>query len=78
MSQAVRVLKRAQDRDGGFRLEFTTFPWGSDYYFRHGQVAPPDYLEQLRPFDAILLGAVGDPQRLPEQVMNQLDQAGEN
>lgn len=68
MNQAVRVLERVQQRDGGFRLELTRFPWGSDYHFQHGQSAPDNFLEQLRGFDAILLGAVGDPQRLPDHV----------
>ena len=68
MTQAVRVLERTQGQDGGFQLELTHFPWGADYYFQHGQVVPNDFLEQLRGFDTILLGAVGDPQRLPDHV----------
>jgi tartrate dehydrogenase/decarboxylase/D-malate dehydrogenase len=68
MAQAVRVLERAQAHDGTFRLELTRLPWGADYYFQHGQAAPDDFLEQLRGFNAILLGAVGDPQRLPDHV----------
>jgi len=68
MAEAVRVLEYVQQRDGGFRLELTRFPWGSDFYFQHGCAAPDDFLEQLRGFDAILLGAVGDPRRLPDHV----------
>ncbi|MCY2964254.1 MAG: isocitrate/isopropylmalate family dehydrogenase [Planctomycetota bacterium] len=43
------------------RLEWTAFPWGTDYYFQNGRMAPADYLDQLSQFDAILLGAVGHP-----------------
>ncbi len=43
------------------RLEWTAFPWGTDYFFQHGRMAPADYLDQLSQFDAILLGAVGHP-----------------
>ncbi len=68
MTEAIRVLERAQDLDGSFRLALTYLPWGADYYFQHGHVAPADFLEQLRGFDAMLLGAVGDPQRLPDHV----------
>ena len=68
VAEAVRVLERVQAQDGGFRLALTHLPWGADYYFQHGQVAPDDFLDQLRGFDAILLGAVGDPQRLPDHV----------
>ncbi len=68
MAQAIRLLERLRAQEGGFRLELTHFPWGADHYFQHGQVAPDDFLEQLRGFDAILLGAVGDPQRLPDHM----------
>ena len=36
--------------------------WGTDYYFANQRMAPPDFLDQLATFDAILLGAVGHPQ----------------
>ena len=49
----VRVLQEIADRDGSFRFEFKTFPWGSDYYHEHGQMMPSDGLETLRAFDAI-------------------------
>ena len=68
MAQAVRVLQHVQQQDGGFRLDLTRLSWGADYYFQRGQVAPDDLLEQLRGFDAILLGAVGDPERLPDHL----------
>jgi tartrate dehydrogenase/decarboxylase / D-malate dehydrogenase len=29
---AVEALKVCSERDGGFRLEFQDFDWGSDYY----------------------------------------------
>ena len=29
---------------------------------------PPDFLDQLRPFDAIFLGAIGDPARIPDHI----------
>ena len=56
--QAVRVLKAAAK---GFEFEFTPFDWGCEYYLRTGRMMPEDGLEQLRPFDAILLGAIGHP-----------------
>jgi tartrate dehydrogenase/decarboxylase/D-malate dehydrogenase len=51
----------------GFQLRFEEFDWGSGHYFRHGSMAPPDFIEMLRPFDAILLGAVGHP-AIPDHV----------
>ena len=60
-AEALRVLGRLQELDGTFRLELTHLPWGVDYYKQHGTVVPDDFLEIVRPFDAILLGAVGWP-----------------
>lgn len=66
--QAVRVLEAAQARSGTFILQFSHLPWGAGYYSRHGHPAPVDFLETLRAFDAILLGALGDPARVPDHV----------
>jgi tartrate dehydrogenase/decarboxylase/D-malate dehydrogenase len=45
----------------GFGYEFTEFPWGCDFYLRTGRMLDPDGLEQVRAFDAIYFGAIGDP-----------------
>lgn len=50
-----------------FQLQFTEFPYSCGYYLKHGEMMPPDGLTQLEPFDAILLGAVGDP-AIPDHV----------
>lgn len=55
---AVQVL-RAAARE--FTLSFEPFDWGCEYYLRTGRMMPPEGIEQLRPFDAILLGAIGHP-----------------
>jgi tartrate dehydrogenase/decarboxylase/D-malate dehydrogenase len=68
IDQAVRVLKRIEEIDGSFRLDMTRLPWGSNYYFEHGTLVPDDYLKTLASYDAILLGAVGDPNRIPDHV----------
>ncbi len=61
---AVEVLEAAV-RPGrapaGPGLSFQSFDWGCEYYLRAGRMMPEDGLEQLRRFDAILLGAIGDP-----------------
>jgi len=66
--EAVRVLEAAAGRDGGFKLELTDLPWGYECYKQTGKVAPDDLLEVLKPFDAILLGAVGWPAELPDHL----------
>lgn len=51
----------------GERVEWQEFEWGSAYFLRHGRMMPADGLETLAGFDAVYLGAVGDP-RVPEHV----------
>ena len=55
--KVLEVLARGYD----FDLLFTEFPYSCGYYREHGEMMPEDGIEQLTPFDAILLGAVGDP-----------------
>ena len=57
--EGVRVLEALSKRFS-FDLEFTEFPFSCAYYRKHGEMMPEDGIEQLTPFDAILLGAVGD------------------
>jgi 3-isopropylmalate dehydrogenase len=64
---AVKVLKSAAAA-GGREVELTDFDWGADRYLRDGTTLPPDAVEMFhRDFDAILLGAMGDP-RVPTNV----------
>ena len=49
------------------RFIFETFPWGAGHYLRTGRAAPEDFLDTLRPFDAIYFGAHGDPARVPDR-----------
>ena len=61
IAEGVRVLEEAARLDGGFRFEFTHFPWGCDYYKETGRMMPADGMDILKKFDAIFLGAVGAP-----------------
>ena len=57
---AIRAVEAAAPlADAAF--EWTHYPWGTDYYFAHGQMADDDFLDRLAGHDAILLGAVGHP-----------------
>ncbi|WP_019013711.1 tartrate dehydrogenase [Elioraea tepidiphila] len=67
IAAGLEVLRALEQRDGGFRLKVEQFPWGSDYYKRHGVLMPPDGLDRLRAFDAIYFGAVGAPD-VPDHV----------
>jgi len=61
IAEGVKVLDTVAALDGSFRFEWTTFPWGCDYYLKHGKMMDEDGIEKLRGFDAIFLGAVGTP-----------------
>jgi tartrate dehydrogenase/decarboxylase / D-malate dehydrogenase len=67
IAAGLEVLAELQRRDAGFALDMQQFPWGSDYFRQHGQLMPDDGVAQLRKFDAILFGAVGDP-LIPDHV----------
>jgi tartrate dehydrogenase/decarboxylase / D-malate dehydrogenase len=45
----------------GVELRYHEFDWSCERYLREGAMMPGDGIEQLRAFDAILLGAVGWP-----------------
>jgi tartrate dehydrogenase/decarboxylase / D-malate dehydrogenase len=68
MDEALRVLEAAEKLEGTFHLEYTRFPWGAAWWRETGKVVPDDFLEVLKPFDAILLGAVGWPELIPDHV----------
>src|SRR5437868_4166719 len=56
----IEVLNIAAEQ-GGFRCDFTQVPWGCDYYLSTGRMLDQDGIDQLLKFDAIYLGAIGDP-----------------
>jgi tartrate dehydrogenase/decarboxylase / D-malate dehydrogenase len=61
-----QVLTQAAGQ-GGFACEFTELPWGCDYYLQTGRMMDPDGVTRMMGFDAIYLGAIGDP-RVPDHV----------
>ena len=58
--EGIAVLEAAARRFG-FELEWREFDWSCETYAKTGRMMPEDGLDQLRPFDAIFLGAVGYP-----------------
>jgi len=67
VAEGRRVLQAVAKRERNLQLRFTTFPWGSAYYRKHGRMMPADALDTLRKFDAIYLGAIGDPS-IPDHI----------
>jgi len=62
--EAVKVLKAAADKFG-FKVNLTDFDFGGERYKRTGETLPDSGVEELREFDAILLGAIGHPDVAP-------------
>jgi 3-isopropylmalate dehydrogenase len=61
--QAIRVMEAA-----GAAVELTLFDWGADRYLTDKTTVPPDGFAMLgRDFDAIFVGAFGDP-RVPSNI----------
>ena len=60
VAEALKVVRAA-----GVQLDTTDYDLGGARYLRDGTVLPDEVLDELRGFDAILLGAVGTPEVPP-------------
>ncbi|MEX2547584.1 MAG: tartrate dehydrogenase [Chloroflexota bacterium] len=58
---AIRCLDRSAEL-AGFSISWTDYPWGSARFKTEGRMMPTDGIDILSGHDAILLGAVGDPE----------------
>ncbi|HEV2559284.1 MAG TPA: tartrate dehydrogenase [Microvirga sp.] len=68
MPEGVRVLEAAAKRFG-FEVRQDWFDFSSyDYYARHGRMLPEDWKETIGSHDAILFGAVGWPEKIPDHI----------
>src|ERR1700759_75570 len=63
-ADGAKVLK-AVARQENINFELTDLDWSGNRYLKTGSPLPDDGLDQLRKFDAILLGAVGHPDVAP-------------
>ncbi len=68
MPEALRSLEALQKRHG-LAMEMQHFDWAcAEYYQKHGDMMPADWFDQIKGFDAILFGAVGWPDVVPDHV----------
>ncbi|MGD0963103.1 MAG: tartrate dehydrogenase [Candidatus Acidiferrales bacterium] len=58
--EGIRAIEAA-GRRFGFSVSWQIFDWSCETYLKTGRMMPADGLEQLRPYDAVFLGAVGYP-----------------
>jgi 3-isopropylmalate dehydrogenase len=64
-TEAVKAIRAVGDVFGR-QFDLEMLPWGADYFLQSGITIPPDGYAMLRDqFDAIFIGALGDP-RVPD------------
>jgi 3-isopropylmalate dehydrogenase len=63
-TEAVKVLQAAGDVFGR-RFDLVPLPWSADHYLKTGETLPVNGYQMLREFDAVFVGALGDP-RVPD------------
>ncbi|MCU0588813.1 MAG: 3-isopropylmalate dehydrogenase [Syntrophobacteraceae bacterium] len=62
--EALKALSAVSEMDG-FKLELAHYDLGGDRYLKTGEVLPKSAVDELRTFNAILLGAIGHPDVKP-------------
>ncbi|MFZ3046468.1 MAG: isocitrate/isopropylmalate dehydrogenase family protein [Desulfatirhabdiaceae bacterium] len=67
VAEGIKSLNALAEIHDGLHFEFNFFRWGSDRHLTYGSMMPKDGLNILKDYQAIYLGAVGDP-RLPDDV----------
>jgi tartrate dehydrogenase/decarboxylase / D-malate dehydrogenase len=65
---SLKVLDAAAEAHGGLRFDYMEFPWSCEYYLENGRMMPEDGINTLKNFNAIFLGAVGNPQLVPDHI----------
>ncbi len=68
--EGIKVLRAAASATPGLSLDFVEFPYGAEHYLETKELMPEDALKELSKYDAIYLGALGDP-RVPTGVLEQ-------
>ena len=56
-----KVLEHIASVDPTIAFGFDEFPWSAESYLRSGEMMPPDGLDILSAYDALLFGAIGSP-----------------
>jgi 3-isopropylmalate dehydrogenase len=68
--EGLKVLRAVSDVRRGLGLDFVEFPYGAEHYLRTKELISEGGLEELSKYDAIYLGALGDP-RVPTGLLEQ-------
>ncbi len=63
INESIKVLKALEN--DSLKFDFHSFDFGGERYLKTGEVLPDNAVEELKKFDAILLGAIGHPNVAP-------------
>jgi 3-isopropylmalate dehydrogenase len=63
-AEAVKVLRAVADVHS-LPLDLESLPWSAEHYLQSGVTMPPNGYAYLQEFDAVFIGALGDP-RVPD------------
>jgi len=63
-AEAVKILSRVS-KVFGLDITLERLPWSADHYLQTGETLPANGYDLLRSFDAVFVGALGDP-RVPD------------
>lgn len=66
-TEAEKLLNAATMKYG-FGVETHFFEWGCDYFLKHGKMMPDTALDDLKGFDAIFLGCIGDAAKVADHI----------
>ena len=64
VAEGIKILQTLADKFG-FKLNFTHYDLGGEYYKTTGEILPENILESIAESDAIYLGAIGHPDVKP-------------
>ena len=64
VQEGLKVVE-AVSAEYGFNYETETYKLGGEFYRQTGEALPDNILQELKSFDAIFLGAIGDPEVKP-------------
>ena len=67
VAEGKKILTALSNLEPELNFTYTEFPWGSAYYRETGKMMPDDGLSEVGKCDAILFGAVGDP-NIPDHI----------
>lgn len=56
-----KILEHIASMDPAVEFSFDDFPWSAESYLKSGTMMPPDGLDILDSYDALLFGAIGSP-----------------